>query len=722
MYITNSQSQRGGFMQDKRTEVPVADKIIEINLDSGTSTTLRNEEEKYHIPEISNVTKQVVLQILRDSIHPEDGSRYMAFWDEADMIERILQSSNKVITEEFRQKKLDGTWGWVRQEMRFKENTQGAIVLCSITDIDEEKKMDEELIQEIEKTRRIDRLTGLLRAKVFYREVDEFIQKNSTENWAMISVDLEHFKLYNHWYGWEAGDKYLMDVATRLNGVITVLKGYAGYMGGDNFAIFIKHRPEFIQHMIDEIDAFISADPRRTGFLPNLGFYFLEADEKINASAMYDCAVMAMNTVKGNYGQRYGIYDKSMIQQIDREMSILTDVQRGIDEKEFVLYMQPQVHVPTGKITGAETLVRWKHKKKGMISPGVFIPVLEKNGFITYLDRYIWEEVCAWQRSRIDRGLPLLPVSVNVSRRDAYSIDLVKCFEELTSKYDIPHSCIKIEITESTYAEDDAKIGKIAENLRAAGFAVYLDDFGSGYSSLNMLKNVYVDALKIDMQFLDMNEANARKGESIMESVVNMARILRIPIIVEGAETEKQINSLSSMGCRYVQGFYYYKPMPLDEFEQLLATKEVDYSDLQMKVVGQVHLRDLMDENLYSDTMINNILGGVAFADYHDDYIEVTSVNEQFYKVLQLESEEFESFNAHINEYEEHQKLFKQLFDKAYENPVAGVECNYKGRRPTGEDVYLHIRVFFLRETEGHRMFYVGFTDTAVNLIDVTKW
>lgn len=708
-------------MTNKRENVLVADKIIEINLDTGMSETQRNENEKYRIPEISNVTKQVVLQILRDSIHPEDGNRYIAFWNESDMVERILQSPNKVVSEEFRQKKMDGSWGWVRQNLRLKDTRQHSIVICSITDIDEEKKMDEMILQEVEKTRRIDRLTGLLRAKVFYHEVDTFVKENSTENWAMIAVDLEHFKLFNDWYGWESGDKYLMDVATRLNGVTTVLKGYAGYMGGDNFAIFIKHKPEFIDHMIKEIDDFIGADSRRNGFLPNLGFYFLEAEEQASASKMYDRAVMAMNTVKGNYSKRYGIYDNSMIQEIGREMSILTDVQKGIEEKEFVLYMQPQIHVPTGKITGAETLVRWKSKEKGMVSPGVFIPVLEKNGFITNLDKYIWEEVCVWQRSRLDRGLPLLSVSVNVSRVDAYAIDLVKCFSDLTEKYNIPRSCIKIEITESTYAEDNTKIGKIAENLRAAGFAIYLDDFGSGFSSLNMLKNVYVDALKIDMQFLDMNETNARKGESIMESVINMARILRIPIIVEGAETEKQINSLMSMGCRYVQGFYYYKPMPLEEFEELLENKEVDYGDLQMKKVEQVHVRELMDDTLYSDTMINNILGAVAFVDYHDGIVDVTSVNEHFYKVLKLEAEEFEHFNAHINEYEEHQNLFKELFRQAYENPVAGTQCNYIGQRPTGEMVCLHIRAFFLRESEGHQIFYVGFTDTAANQIDVRK-
>lgn len=708
-------------MKDKRDIGVEADKIIEINLDSGKGIIKKKREnsEKYIIPEICDITKQVVLKILRDSIHPEDGSRYIAFWNIDDMLSRILESPNKVVTEEFRQKKLDGSWGWVRQELRLADPADTTIVHCYIIDIEEEKKMEEVRLLEIENTRRIDRLTGLLRADAFYKEVDAFVRENYTEGWAMIAIDLDHFKLYKDWYGWESGERYLMDIATRVNAVVTLLKGFAGYMGEDSFAIFVKHRPEYIEDMIDEVDEFISSDERRSGFLPKVGYYYVEKEEQSTATMMYDRAVLALNTVKEDYSKRYAIYDNSMMQQIDKELSILTEAKRGIEEDEFVLYMQPQVHVPTGKIIGAETLVRWKNKENQIISPGIFIPIMEKYGFITDLDKYIWEEVCKWQRSRKDRGLQLLPVSVNVSRVDAHSIDLVKYFTELTNKYEIPHYCIKMEITESTYAEDDTKIGQIADDLRNAGFAVYLDDFGSGYSSLNMLKNVYVDALKIDMQFLDMNETNARKGESIMESVINMARIIRIPIIVEGAETDKQIHSLTNMGCQYVQGFYYYKPMPLDEFEALLEKKEVEYGNLEMKRVEQIHVRELMDEKLYSDTMINNILGPIAFCDYHQGKIQVTCVNDQFYKVLGFTPELVNKFNENIDEYQEQYELFKRLFREAYENVLSGVQCNYVGSRPSGEDVNLHIRVFFLRENEGHQMFYVGFTDTQSNIIHV---
>lgn len=700
------------------------EEIIEIDVEQKIGYVRKESKGKYKIPVLSDSVEKNVLELLRSVIHPEDGARYVKFWDNTTMKNRILESPNKMLSEEFRQKKVDGTWGWVRQNMTLTKSQGEAkdIILCYIMDIDDEKQ-DEFDPFEAEETRGIDPLTGLPRTKEFFQRVDDFIQENSIEGYAMIAVDIEHFKLFNDWYGWKRGDLYLMDISTRLSGVSTVLNGFAGYMGGDNFAIFIKHRPEFINHMVKEIDDYINQIGNMAGFLPNLGLYFVNGEENLPASAMYDRAVLALEEIKGKFTKRYNIYDESMMREMDREMSVLSEVQRGIENREFVIFFQPQVHVPTEKIVGAEVLVRWENEEKGMVSPGYFIPVLEKNGFITNLDKYIWEEACAWQKDRMDRGKELLPVSVNVSRVDAFSINLIETFIKLTEKYNIPRSCIKIEITESTYAEDNSKIGKIADDLRTAGFSVYLDDFGSGYSSLNMLKNVYVDALKIDMQFLDMNESNAKKGESIMESVINMARILRIPIIVEGAETEREIKSITGMGCRYVQGFYYYKPMSVDEFEALLEAKEVDYAGLQVKKVEQVHASEFFDENVFTDTMVNNIIGAVAFYDVYDGKAELTRVNEQFYQVMRINNMEFDVFKRQMENdtYDEYHKFFQNLFEEAYENPVTGAEYNCTTKTLDGEEINLHIRAFFLRESEGHRIFYVGFTDTGKNRIEVME-
>lgn len=698
------------------------DELIELDLFTGQGKWVYSAKQKYDVPEISGGIKDVVLKMLRDLIHPEDGEAYLAFWNESNMAERILASPSKMISAEFRQKSKDGHWSWVRQKLTFSQPREGEkpVVLCFIKDIDEEKAQVEEILSQTEHLRRVDRLTGLLRTKAFFDEVDAFSKSNSTDGYAMMAIDIEHFKLFNEWYGWERGDKYLTDIATRLNAVVTVIGGFAGYFGADNFAVFMKQRPEYVDHMMAEIDEYVNRKEDLTGFIPNMGVYFVDENEKVSASAMYDRAVLALNTVRGIYSKRYNVYDPSMFRELGREMSVLTEVKKGIEEREFVVYMQPQVDVSSGKIVGAESLVRWKSKEKGMISPAYFIPVLEKDGFITNLDKYVWEEVCAWQKSRIERGLEILPVSVNVSRVDVYAIDLVKHFSELLEKYELPRTCIKLEITESTYAEDDDKIGKIAEGLRKEGFSVYLDDFGSGYSSLNMLKNVYVDALKIDMQFLDMDETNAQKGESIMESVINMARILHIPIIVEGAETEREIQSLMNMGCNYVQGFYYYRPMPLEDFEALLETKEVDYSGVAVKQLAEpVHVREFIDENIFTDTMINNIMGAVAFYEVHEDKVELTRVNEQFFRVMHIENNQFEQYKSFIQAdvYKSHQDNFREILEEAYENPESGTECNYVGRIPSGQYIYLHIRAFFLKENEGHRVFYVGFTDLGNRII-----
>jgi len=560
------------------TGLDVFEEIIEIDVEKQTTLIRKEHTGKYKIPDLRWDFKKNVLEVLRSLIHPEDGEKYVEFWNIDTMVERINHMPNKMIVEEFRQKKKDGTWGWVRQNMTLTQADDGKreLVLCYVMDIDEEKRLNEEIFG-VEGNALLDPITGLPRVNEFFQNVDKFIENNSINGYAMIAADIEHFKLYNDWYGWSRGNEYLMDIATRLNGVATVLKGFAGYMGGDNFAVFVPHRPEYIEHMVTEIDDYINRVGDMAGFLPNLGLYFVKDGENLSASAMYDRAVLALNEIKGNFIKRYSIYDESMMQEIDREMSVLYEVQKGIENREFVIYFQPQIEIATESIVGAEVLVRWNSKDKGMISPGYFIPVLEKNGFIANLDKYIWEEVCRWQRARLDRGEQTLPVSVNVSRIDAFSLDLEKTFVALTEKYQIPRSCIKIEMTESTYAEDDYKVGKIAEDLRESGFAVYLDDFGSGYSSLNMLKNVGVDVIKIDMQFLNLDEKNAERGEKIMESVVQMTRSLGIPVIIEGAETEQQIKTVTAMGSRYVQGFYYYKPMSEADFDELLKNKHVDY-------------------------------------------------------------------------------------------------------------------------------------------------
>lgn len=218
--------------------------------------------------------------------------------------------------------------------------------------------------------------------------------------------------------------------------------------------------------------------------------------------------------------------------------------------------------------------MRWISPEKGFISPGQFIPLLEKNGFINKLDVYIWDKVCQTIRRWLDEGRTALPISINVSRADIYSMDVVRILKDMIEKYNISTEYIEIEITESAYVENGSIIKDTEKAFKDAGFKILIDDFGSGYSSLNMLKDIDADVLKLDMKFLDLNSKNNDKGVSIITSVLDMARQLDLPAIAEGIETDEQLKLLELLGCEYAQGYYYYRPMPISDFEKLIDDKD----------------------------------------------------------------------------------------------------------------------------------------------------
>ena len=276
-------------------------------------------------------------------------------------------------------------------------------------------------------------------------------------------------------------------------------------------------------------------------------------------------------------------YDE-MTEEIEKELDILNESRIALERRQFYLAVQPKCRITTGKIVGAEALVRWKHPERGMIFPGQFIPVLEKNGFISDLDLYVWEEACSHIRKWMDEGIKPVPISINVSRIDMLSMDVVKELNALTDKYKIEKKYLKVEITESAYVDDGNKVLDILQELDDAGYTLLMDDFGSGYSSLNMLKEAIVDILKIDMKFLDMKEEDAKKGLTILKSIIKMSNEMNLPIIVEGVETKEQAEFLTKMKVRYAQGYLFYRPMHVDDFEELIKDENnVDYRGIYRK-------------------------------------------------------------------------------------------------------------------------------------------
>lgn len=560
-----------------------------------------------------------------------------------------------------------------------------------------------------------DSLTGLYYNWAFFKKADEKLKEIQSDTYSMVAVDIEHFRLFNKLYGRNKGDELLAYIAGCIKEIEIAHNGVAGYMGGDNFCILMPNRMELLQELQKNITAGAESWGKSAGFMPAFGVYNI-SDPSVESIMMYDRATIALSHVTGVYVKRICHYDSSMVDQLEEELTILSEVETALKNDEFTFYAQPQCDIFSGKIVGAESLVRWNHGEKGMISPGVFIPVLEKNGYIADLDKHIWEKVCKWLRDWLDRGYIPVPISINVSRIDIFLIDVPTFLADLMKKYDLKPKYLKVEITESAYAENDDRIKKTVKQLQDAGFLVMMDDFGSGYSSLNMLKSVAVDVLKIDMRFLDIKEQENEKGLGILESVVNMSRQMGLPIIVEGVETQKQEDFLAGMGCRYTQGYYYYKPLPIPEFEQLLKNRnKLDFNGFWCKQGEALHVRELFDSNLFSDTMLNNILGPAAFYDVYEDEIEITRVNEQYYQLAGMGEKAEETYSQKLWNHvqDDDQPFLLSLFDQAYSNPLKGAQGYVRYMRADGKVLWVYMRVFFLREREEHKIFYSSLTDVT---------
>ena len=560
---------------------------------------------------------------------------------------------------------------------------------------------------------KINELTGLYSEKAFFEEVERFLQNEDEKTYCMMAIDVEHFRLYNQLHGMEEGDNLLRFIADMLRTYRIAQGGVIGYLGGDNFALVTEYNRETLDQLREGIREEIRRKNNTTGYPPAYGIYTI-VDRNEAASVMYHRATLALSYVIGNYTSRVKEYYPDMDGKAEEEIRILSEIQHGMDNDEFTFFVQPQCDITKGKIVGGESLVRWIKPDKGMVSPGVFIPVLEKNGFIADLDRVVWSKVCQWLRECIDRGYKPVPISVNVSRIDIFSLDVPKYLISLVEKYDITPDLLKIEITESAYAEDGDSIVETVKRLRDYGFIVMMDDFGSGYSSLNMLKSVPVDVLKMDMRFLEINENEEEKGIGILESVVNMARQMRIPIVVEGVETQVQENLLRKMGCCYTQGYLYYKPMSIAAFEKLLVDDEgLDHSGFWYRQAESVHLREFLDNNLFNDTVINNIIGPAIFYDVYDNNVEITRVNEQYFQLAGIPRQEEEDYRKRFwnSVRDDDRQLLYSIFAQAYEHVAEGASGFINFVRRDGVSLWVNIKVFFLREKDGHKMYYASLTD-----------
>ena len=419
-----------------------------------------------------------------------------------------------------------------------------------------------------------DHLTGLYNKEFFYRyavQLDLYHKNTPTD---AIVLDINNFHTVNDRYGKEHGDEVLKQIADRAKEVISESGGIVCRSESDKYMIYCPHRTDY-EELLDNLTIiFKDSESGENHIRLRMGVY-PDVDKTLDIELRFDRAKMAADSVRGNLAKPIGFFDNSMRESEVLAAQLIEEFPSAIKEKQFVVYFQPKFDVRGDEpvLVSAEALVRWRHPEFGMVSPGVFIPLFEKNGLIQELDRYVWSQTAEQIHDWKERLNISIPVSVNVSRIDLYDPELIDRLIDIVRKNDLQFSELLLEITESAYTENSEKIVEKVTKLRKIGFKIEMDDFGSGYSSLSMLSSLPIDALKLDMHFI-RNAFKDRKDTRLLEAMIQLSSAFDVPTIAEGVETAEQVFTLKLMGCDIIQGYYFSRPLPADEFEKFISEKK----------------------------------------------------------------------------------------------------------------------------------------------------
>jgi len=477
-----------------------------------------------------------------------------------------------------------------------------------------------------------DPMTGLWNRQAFCSRALQEVRKHPERSYAVGRMDFDHFKLYNDAFGSEAGDRLIADFGRRLQEEQQNL-GFLqlGHISGDYFAVLLDMDSIDPQREYDRLAAIVQELDPNYPLAFHMGYCPVK-DETMDISLACDRAFLAQRSVHNDYERRWAWYDESMRRSVMEERDLNNAMRAALEENQFVPWFQPQYDFSTGSIIGAEVLVRWQHPQKGLLQPGAFVPAFEKNGFIYELDQCVWRAACASIRRWKMAGIKMPPVSVNLSRRDIYHRDLHKVLLSIVREAGLTPADLRLEITESAYMENPEQLNSTICKLSEAGFYLEMDDFGSGYSSLTALKELPFDLVKLDMAFLRGDNGD-RKSGSILSSVIHLAHLIDLPVIAEGVETLQQAEYLKSLGCLYMQGYYFSKPIPESEFEALMQNGGIE--PLRRTARNQQGM-DYLASAGENALLFSSFAGGIAILDYSTRHVSILRANDRFYEEMHL--------------------------------------------------------------------------------------
>ena len=420
----------------------------------------------------------------------------------------------------------------------------------------------QELISETEH----DPVTGLYTRNYFFAYADRMFKEHPAEKRDAIVLNIEQFHMINALYGWEFGDRVLKTIGDEITAFLRENDGIACRAMADRFNIYCRHIDDY-QVLFDRTQKKLDNMAENVVILLRMGVMPWQKD--IGPVQLLDRARTACAMTKGGHHSRLMVFSEEMRKKELEEQKLLNDIRRGLENHEFKVYYQPKydIQVDPPVLKSAEALIRWEHSELGMISPGVFINLFEKNNLIGLLDKYVWSEVARQIAAWKEKYGVSYPISVNLSRIDVFDPELEVVLDKITQDNGLSRDLLHLELTESAYTGNEDQIIKVIGGLRNKGFIIEMDDFGTGYSSLNLLTSMPIDILKLDMGFI-RNIGKEEKDSRMVELILDIAKNLKLTVVAEGVETKVQLDFLKERGCDLVQGYYFSKALPADEFEK----------------------------------------------------------------------------------------------------------------------------------------------------------
>lgn len=556
-------ARHNAFLENQR----IADERYKIIVDQTNTLVFewaRENNMHYVSPELTQrfagtYDGRDIMRVWREDqvIHPDDRDAFAAFLHDS------RSQNHPEMTVRFRRRDETYIWCKVVLACQYEETGRLARYIGTLNDVHEATCSVLALHYRAE----YDMLTGVFNMQTFYAQAERLLRENPERSYSIIRMDIDRFKVINDLYGLNEGDRLLQTIA-RLIGERMSQHSVCGRIGGDVFCMCVDYSDVELDKFVHEMTEQLAAYPLTSRLVPSFGICRVDSRET-PISTLCDWAHLALKTVKGNVLIMHAFYDEKLRKHILEEKKIESQMHVALEQGEFHLYLQPKVDIATGKIVGSEGLVRWLHPEEGLIVPDRFIPLFEKNGFIIRIDEYVWEKTCALLRDWLDRGLEVSPVSVNVSRMHIHDTRLCEKLLGLLQKYRLSPDLLELELTESAFLHNDAAMIDTMERLQKYGFHFSLDDFGAGYSSLNMLKSLPVDTIKLDRAFLS-EVSVSEKGKTVVRHTIALAKAMHMKVVAEGVENMEQAEFLLDAGCVVAQGFYYSPPVPVPVFEKML--------------------------------------------------------------------------------------------------------------------------------------------------------